>query len=216
MRPVRALRKLLSLPPSRRRQWFTLRRDRLVTKYIYGPRLLRCGAESIVQKPLFWTPEYIELGDRVLIWRDCRIEGIDEYGSTHYAPSIQLGNDVSLQQGCHFTAAESLIIGSGTTVLCGVVITDVDHEYEALGVNVREQRLSVRPTQIGRNCLIGAGARIQAGTRLGDQCIVGANAVVRGDFPDYSVIAGVPARILKRYDADSGSWRKTNSEGQFL
>lgn len=59
-------------------------------------------------------------------------------------------------------------------------------------------------------------AVIQAGTILGKQCIVGANAVVRGHFPPYCVIVGVPARIVKRYDEKSGAWKKTNSKGEFI
>jgi len=52
------------------------------------------------------------------------------------------------------------------------------------------------------------GVAIQAGTVLGKQCIVGANSVVRGVFPDYSVIAGVPARIIKRFNFDKNKWEK--------
>ena len=57
---------------------------------------------------------------------------------------------------------------------------------------------------------------IQAGTILGKQCIVGANSVVRGTFPDYCVIVGAPARIVKRYDEPSKQWRKTDSKGKFI
>lgn len=66
----------------------------------------------------------------------------------------------------------------------------------------------VRHTEIGENCFIGYGAAIQAGTVLGRQCIVGANSVVRGEFPDYCVIVGAPARIVKRYNPVSGEWEK--------
>ena len=64
----------------------------------------------------------------------------------------------------------------------------------------------VKDTIIGENCFIGYGVAIQAGTKLGKQCIVGANAVVRGDFPDYSVIAGVPAKIIRKYNFDTKTW----------
>jgi hypothetical protein len=45
---------------------------------------------------------------------------------------------------------------------------------------------------------------------------VGTNAVVRGTFPDYCVLVGAPARIVKRYDAISGIWRRTAPDGSFL
>ena len=52
------------------------------------------------------------------------------------------------------------------------------------------------------------GAAIMAGTVLGKQCVVGANAVVRGTFPDFCVIVGAPARIVKKYNPDTQKWEK--------
>ncbi|MGY0038964.1 hypothetical protein [Pedobacter sp. NJ-S-72] len=51
---------------------------------------------------------------------------------------------------------------------------------------------------------------------MGKQCVVGANAVVRGNFEDYSIIAGVPAKVIKRYDQQNQIWRKTNPDGSFI
>jgi acetyltransferase-like isoleucine patch superfamily enzyme len=216
VRLPRVIRALTALPPSRRRQWVALNRARLITATLYAARLRRLGKRTIIQKPLFWTPEFIEIGDDVLIWPGCRIEGITEHDLKVFAPRIVIGNGASFQQNCHITCAGDLQIGGGTVVLYGALITDIDHAYEALNVSISRQPLIVRATRIGRNCFIGAGARIQAGTILGDHCIVGTNAVVRGTFPDHCVIAGVPARIVKRFDAASGAWRKVNSEGKFL
>lgn len=50
--------------------------------------------------------------------------------------------------------------------------------------------------KMGDNCFVGAGAVILPGTTIGNYCIVGAGAVVKGIFPDYSVIAGNPAKII--------------------
>lgn len=214
--PARISRLLSAMPPSRRRQWLAFNRDRLITTTFRKWRLRQCGVGTIVQSPLFWTPEFIELGARVLIWQGSRIEGIHEYLGTAYRPKIRLEDGVSLQQDCHIIAAGTLTIGYETTVSYGVMITDLDHQHEALGVNVLNQPITVRKTTIGSNCFIGAGARILAGTILGDHCVVGTNAVVRGSFPDACVIAGIPARIIKRFDVRCGQWLKTNAEGEFL
>lgn len=216
MNILRFLRTFASLAPSRRMQWFSFQRDRLLTQLVFSRRLKACGANSIVQKPLFWTPEFIELGSRVFIWAGCRIEGIDSYGESRFNPCIHIGDRSSFQQNCHVIAADRLFIGDNCTFSVGVLLTDNDHAYETEGQNVLAQPLIVRPTRIGHNCFIGAGAKIQAGTTLGDHCVVGANAVVRGSFPDHSVIAGVPARIIKRRDPKTGKWLKTNTEGEFL
>ena len=51
--------------------------------------------------------------------------------------------------------------------------------------------------RVGSNCWIGAGAVFLDGTVVGDGCVIGANAVLRGAYPDNSVIAGCPARVVK-------------------
>lgn len=216
MNLIANFRKLAGMARSRQIQWFVFQKDRLLTATVRGRRLRRRGIKTIVQAPLFWTPEFIELGSRVFIWSGARIEGIDEHSGIHYAPNIIIGDGVSIQQNCHITAADTLIIGDNTTVLLNVVITDIDHGYELIGVSVQHQPLSVRQTRIGRNCFIGAGARILAGTNMGDQCIIGTNSVVRGIFPDNCVVTGNPAKISKRLDIATGQWRKTNAKGNFL
>ena len=215
MKILRLFGTWLRLPPSRRRQWLGYLWGRLFTRLIHARRLKACGRGSIVQRPLFWTPEFIELGQKVFIWPGVRIEAVDIYGNERYGPCIRIGDRCSFQQNCHVTFASTLEIGEGTAIMYGVLVTDIDHEYTEIGVPALQQAIDVKRTRIGDNCFIGAGAKIQAGTRLGNHYIVGTNAVVRGTFPDYCVIAGVPARILKRREPETGTWRKTDAEGRF-
>lgn len=204
-------------PPTRRWQRLSFLWAGWVTRFWYGPRLLSLGRRSIIQPPLFWTPEYIEVGNDVLVWPGCRFEGIDlDKATAGISPRIILGDGVSFQQHCHLTAARHVEIGAGTSVLFGVMITDTDHRYDRTDQPPAMQPLDVRPTVIGDNCFIGARASIQAGSRLGRHCIVGTNAVVRGDFPDFCVLVGAPARIVKRFDTASGEWRRTAPDGSFL
>lgn len=209
--------RFLCLSPSRRWQRLGFMKAFLITRFFYGIRLHALGKGSIIHSPLFWTPEFISLGEKVIVMRDCRIEGVIDSGSgLKNEPLITLGDNVIMQQGCHITAAGNLHIGSGTLISFNVSIQDTDHAYEDIGRSITEQPLIFRPTYIGENCFIGARASIQAGSRLGRHCVVGANAVVRGIFPDYCVLVGAPARIVKRYDAISGIWRRTASDGSFL
>jgi acetyltransferase-like isoleucine patch superfamily enzyme len=64
----------------------------------------------------------------------------------------------------------------------------------------------VKPISIGEGTWLGLHSVILPGTHIGKNCVVGANAVVKGIFPDYCVIAGVPAKIVKQYDLDSERW----------
>ncbi len=144
------------------------------------------------------------------------MEAITRYGEQTFNPHIIIGDGVTFQQNCHITAASDLSIGADTTISFGVSIQDTDHAYQQINVNILKQPLLVKKTIIGDACFIGSGAKILAGTILGKQCIVGTNAVVRGIFPDYCVIAGIPAKIVKRYNPQTEQWEKTNNKGEFL
>jgi acetyltransferase-like isoleucine patch superfamily enzyme len=178
---------------------------------VYKPFFGKYGLPSYVGKPVFiGNFKRIFIGKRVRIFPGARIEVIGDDASIVFEENISIG------QNLHITSASQLVIGKNTTILESVMITNIDHDYQEIDKHILEQKHIITETKIGENCFIGYGAVIQAGTILGKQCIVGANAVVRGHFPDYCVIVGVPAKIVKRYDALSGIWKKTNSKGEFL
>ena len=101
-----------------------------------------------------------------------------------------------------------LVIGSRTTISGNVFITNIDHDYQHINEHIMNQDMIFKKTIIGENCFIGFGAAIQAGTILGKQCIVGTNAVIRGVYPDYSVIVGVPGRVVKQYNKKTKTWER--------
>lgn len=152
----------------------------------------------------------VMIGKRVRIFPGMRIEA-------HAQGSIVIGDDVAIGQNFHVTSSQDILsIGAHTTISGNVFITNIDHEYRELDKHIMEQQFLIKHTSIGENCFIGYGAAIQAGTILGRQCIVGANSVVRGTFPDYCVIVGAPARIVKRYNFESELWEPTAPDGSFL
>ncbi len=195
-----------SLGRSDQRLHLSLLISRTLTSVMYARGLKECGTRNIVRRPLRVTWEHVSLANDCYIGPGCRIEGVAHYGGAKYCPNIRLGDRVSMEQRCTIVAASTLSIGSDTTISYDVMITDLDHEYEAIGTHILKQPIRVCRTSIGDNCFIGAGAKLLAGTTLGKQCVVGANAVVRGDFPDFSVLVGNPARLVRRYDGDA--WRR--------
>ena len=162
-----------------------------IGKYSYlGPSVSLVGTKNIT------------IGNRVRIYPGNRME-------TYRNGKIIIADECSVGQNFHITSADmELIIGKKTTILGNVFITNIDHEYRNIDKHILEQPMLTRKTVIGENCFIGFGASIQAGTILGKQCIVGTNAVVRGEFPDYSVIVGVPARIVKQYNVKTKHWER--------
>ncbi|WP_044418062.1 acyltransferase [Halarcobacter anaerophilus] len=177
----------------------------------YKPFFGKFGFPSYIGKPvLIRNFKRIFIGKRVRIFPGARIEVVDKNSSIVFEDNISIG------QNLHITSGSNLHIAKNTTLLENVMITNIDHDYQVIDKHILEQKYIISETKIGENCFIGYGAVIQAGTILGKQCIVGANAVVRGNFPNYCVIVGVPAKIVKRYDEKSKVWRKTDKNGEFI
>ena len=174
-------------------------------------RFKRIGLFSYIGKTLFiYGGRNISIGNKVRIFPGLRIEA-------HRNGEVIIDNDTSIGQDCHIISSNNvLIIGSHTTLSGHVFISNIDHAYQEIGKHILEQEYIVKETRIGENCFIGYGAAIQAGTILGKQCIVGASSVVRGVFPDYCVIVGAPAKIVKRYNLGTKKWEKTDSKGNFI
>ena len=180
---------------------------------LYKPFFGKFGFPSYIGKPVFIRNfKRIFIGKRVRIFPGARIEVVDKDSSIVFEDNISIGQNLHIISG----GEQELKIGRNTTFSANVFVTNIDHKYDEINKHILEQPLVSAKTKIGENCFIGYGAVIQAGTILGKQCIVGANAVVRGHFPDYCVIVGVPARIAKRYDDKSGVWRKTDKDGNFI
>lgn len=177
----------------------------------YKPFFGSYGLPSYIGKPLYIKNfKHIYIGKRVRIFPGARIEVVNKNSS------IKIEDNTVISQNLHMTSGGKLVIEKNSTILGNVMITNIDHDYQEIGKHILEQKYLIKETRIGQNCFIGYGAIIQAGTVLGKQCIVGANAVVRGIFPDYCVIVGIPAKIVKRYDLENSVWRKTNSKGDFI
>lgn len=163
------------------------------------------GNMSYIGKPIIIIGvKNISIKNKVRIFPGARIECNGKNSN------IVINENTSIGQNIHMISYGNLFIGKNTTISGNVFITNIDHEYRKRDIHILDQEHIVKDTIIGENCFIGYGASIQAGTKLGKQCIVGTNAVVRGEFPDYCVIAGVPAKIIKKYNHNTMKWEKYN------
>lgn len=178
-------------------QWYL---KTLLTKWRYGS----VGRHSYLGRSVFiQRPKQLFLGENVRIYPGMRAEMTTEQAK------ITIGDNVSVGQNFHVVSYnQELHIGANTTISANVFISNVNHDYHEIDVHALMQKMIVKPTVIGEYCFIGYGAVLLPGTVLGRQCIVGANAVVSGKFPDYSVIAGNPARIIRQYSPETQIWEK--------
>lgn len=110
-------------------------------------------------------------------------------------------NDGVCMSGCTVYSMDSITIGKNTDIGAGCKI--IDNDFHPLPYNQRHpveqlDKVRKRPITIGEGCFIGANSIILKGTTLGNNCVVGAGSVVCGTFPDNVIIAGNPAKIIKK------------------
>ena len=82
------------------------------------------------------------------------------------------------------------------------------HQYENINIPIKNQPSTSDKIIIEDGTWIGMNATILAGTHIGRNCVVAAHSVVKGIYPDFCVIGGVPSRIIKRYNDKTGKWEK--------
>ncbi len=99
--------------------------------------------------------------------------------------------------GIHNTIIGPVTIGSHVNLAQGITVTALNHNFTDTAKRIDEQGVSTQPVVIGDDVWIGANAVVLPGVSIGSHCVVAAGAVVTKDVPDHSLVAGVPAKIIK-------------------
>lgn len=156
----------------------------------------------------------VSLGNRSRISRNTRLLALKGYGSQLFTPHISLGDNVSIGFGCTLSCVNRLEIGHDVTIGDNVYIADSHHDYSNPALGVLDQPLLPGRITIGQGAWVGYGAFIAGNVSLGEHSIVGANSVVTRSVPAYTVVAGVPARPIKRFNHETGQWIRIEAVSQ--
>ena len=189
---------------------------RLFYYICYKHRYMEYHMSSMVIKPMLITPQYIKMGKGVQIRNNARIEGVSCYNDRKFSPIIVIGDNVTIEQRCHITCADCIEIGKDTAIAANVSITDIDHPYDDIAVPIERQNITVEPVHIGEGCKIYNNVVILQGVKIGKHVTIGANSVVTKSVPDYCVVVGAPAFIVKKYNFESHKWDRTDKQGDFI
>ena len=133
--------------------------------------------------------ETVELGDSVFIGAQAMIQG-------RFDGTCRIGNNVWIGPQAYFDARNLVIedyVGWGP----GAKVLGSAHTGEPVDVPIIATELIIRKVVIGYGADIGTNATILPGVHVGAHAIVGAGAVVTSDVPEYGVVAGVPARVIR-------------------
>lgn len=181
-----------------------------IIKYIFG--FIRAKKNGVVLRGCVYIGKHcniqgrknIVFGERVQIRPYCDIYGGDE--------GLVIGNNCDIgtrnRIAGHVCIEESVLTGPD------VFICSYDHEYRDISKSVIEQKEFIPKRNkhdgiiIGSGSWIGIHAVISGDVHIGKHCVIGANSVVIMDVPDFCVVAGAPAKILKRYNFTTQKWEK--------
>lgn len=111
--------------------------------------------------------------------------------------SIEIGKNVFIGVGTIIVAQESITIDDDTQIAEYVVIRDQDHRTDSSPI--RSAGFHTSPILIGKDVWIGSKATILRGVTIGEHSVVAAHSVVNNDVPSGVVVAGIPARIVKKH-----------------
>lgn len=114
--------------------------------------------------------------------------------STDCGLNLSIGTNVFINQGCHFMDLGGITIGDDVMIGPKVNLVSAGHPVEPAQ---RRNGIIAKPISIGNNVWIGAAATILPGVTVGDNAVIAAGAVVSRDVEANTLVAGVPARVLK-------------------
>ncbi|MFK5688335.1 sugar O-acetyltransferase [Ornithinimicrobium sp. LYQ92] len=112
---------------------------------------------------------------------------------TEFGKNLSLGNDVFINMGCSFQDTGGITIGDGTLIGHGSTLTTLNHVLDP----ERRADMHPAPVTIGRHVWLGAGVTVVPGVSIGDGAIIGAGSVVTKDVAADTIVAGVPARLIR-------------------
>ncbi len=117
--------------------------------------------------------------------------------------NVIIGKNVIIPEGTRLVADASdktafIVIEDDVLFAPNVAIYCTTHTYSDISLPIKDQPLRNKTTVIGRGSWIGINSVILPGVTIGKNVVVGANSLVKNDVPDYCIVAGTPAKIIKK------------------
>ena len=118
--------------------------------------------------------------------------------------NVRIGDNTMI--GIGSVVIGPVTIGNNVMFAQHVVVSGLNHGYKDVNMPPKLQPVWCKDIAIGDDVWIGANAVITAGVTIGKHSVVGAGSVVTKSVPEYSVVAGNPAKLVKQYNVNKGEW----------
>lgn len=155
----------------------------------------------------------IELGEGLTTGKNCRIEAYNLDNSS--TPKIIFGRNIQLNDNVHIVGSNLVTLGDNVLIAGNVFISDTSHgnydnQFSSLPEEIPISRRKVtNPVIIGKNVWIGENVVILPGVQIGDGSIIGAGSIVTKNIDNNCIVAGNPARVIKKFNSTTNLWEKT-------
>ena len=154
--------------------------------------------------PDVFGAENIEIGKNTEFRSGLYLAALPYYQKQKFSPKLIIGNNCIFGAYNNITCISQIVIGDGCLTGKWVTITDNAHgtfNLENLELMPKDRMvISKGPVIIGDNVWIGEKVTILPNVKIGSNSIIAANSVVTKDVPDNSIVAGVPASVIKRIE----------------
>lgn len=139
----------------------------------------------------------ISIGNHVTMGRFSMIRPSGYYGRD-VGVGFKIGNYSNIGAYCYIGCAGGIEIGNNVLMSPRVSLFAENHNFDRLDIPIRDQGVTSKSIFVEDDCWLASNSTILAGVRIGQGSIVAAGAVVTKDVPPYSVVGGVPAKIIDR------------------
>lgn len=167
---------------------------------ITHPQMIRCGYGFVVEDNAELhglCRDGLVFGNNVTIGRGAQVRPSGYYGRA-LGVGLVVGDNSNIGPSCFIGAFGGIRIGRDVMMATNVVILSEEHYYNDGGATMKSQGARGKETIIEDDVWLGARSTIIGGSHVGKGAVVAAGAVVKGEVPPFSVVAGVPARPIRQ------------------
>ncbi len=149
----------------------------------------------------------MNIGKNISFGRDTRINFYDKENDK----KLYIGDGSYFCNRVTILCGGKIVIGRNVLVASDVCFFAENHSIDAnSSVPYMKQDLKFKDVYVGDGTWIGEKVIILPGTSVGKKCVIGAGSIITKDVPDYCMAVGNPARVIKKYNTDTGVWEKTS------
>lgn len=183
--------------------------EKTIVSRSFTKKYAKFGKGSVMQTPMLYdnNRNLISIGENTTILKGSRIQLYPHL--VKETPHIVIGDNCYLGFNLTLLAGADIVIGNEVLFASNILISSENHGIDPESeIPYMDQPLDVKPVTIEDGCWLGERVCVLPGVTIGKKSIVGAGSIVTKSVPPYSIVAGNPARVIKKYNFDTHQWER--------